>query len=143
MTTEGTWHVEWYWPDDAILVRYTGYLSAKMAVDSLDRMHEMQENTNTDLKIYIITEQSQVTDFDESVPIQITLHPAAFHPRSGKIYFVGCSRELRLAYEGLNFRRPDTARFADTIEEAAQAIQQSRAAYRARQQAAKEHPNEH
>jgi hypothetical protein len=143
MTTEDSWHTEWYWPDDTILARYTGVISPQILNEALDSIFKMQEAAGGDLKIYSIVDESQVTDIAPNIIGQTVVHPVFFHPRSGKIYFVGCSRELRLANEGLNFRRPDMARFVDTIEEAAQAIQQSRAAYRARQEAAKEQPNDH
>lgn len=140
MDDQGSWQVEWYWPDDTMLLRIEGYLSIKMSDEFLRYMQQLQDEAKGDLKLYVIADESKVTGFDDTISIQITLHPAAFHPRGGKVYFVGSPRELRLSHESLNLRRPDTARFVDSIEEAAAEIQKSRAAYRARQQAQKDAP---
>lgn len=130
------WHVEWYWPDDTILLRFEGYLTSELLTEALDGVTKLHDEAGGDLKIYTMVDQSQVDDADSNAIGQTAIHSVFFHPRGGRTYFVGCNRQMRSINETLNDRRPDSVRFFETVEEAAADIQGRRAAYRARQQAA-------
>lgn len=137
MTQDPNWQIEWYWPNDTILLRFEGFLTPQVLDAALNQLMTMQEQATGDLKIYTMVDESTVEDIESHMLGQTAVHPVFFHPRSGKIYFVGCNRELRALNEQLNSRRPDSVRFFETVEEAAADIQARRAAYRARR--AEEH----
>jgi hypothetical protein len=127
------WEVSWLRSDDVILLRYFGYLSDMLAVAAMDVAIQLFETAKGTLRIYTVVDDTQVTGFSPTILAAAVLHDSFFHPRSGKLYVVGASRDMRMVYDALNSRRLDSVRFADSIEAALNDIDLRRAAYHARQ----------
>lgn len=125
----GTWETRWLRPDDVAFLRFTGYFSLDNLNAAMDELGRLLDAAGGDLIIYIVTDESGVTEVDEALATAAALHPAYFHPRGGKAYIVGSTGELYAMNEALGEFRPGSFRLFETLEEALSDIDQRRAAY--------------
>jgi len=126
---DGTFSAGWHRPNDIALLRYEGYMNDAVLSAALDALKELLDSATGTLKIYMISDQSAVTNYSPNVLGQAVLHPVVLHPRYGKLYVVAGQREQQSMNAAINSHFQDAVRFADSVEAATEQIEQRRAAY--------------
>lgn len=133
--SDSGWSVEWYTPNDTVLIKYWGFLTDEIVLSALDYVLELLKDLSGELKVYCIVDQREVLELNPNTLASAALHDTFFHPCSGKMYLVANEQQTRWMNDIFNTRRPDSVRIANSVEEAAAEIAKRRAMYRTRQHA--------